>query len=423
MKILWLVNIIFPYPAEKMGLKKNVFGGWLLSSLKNLSNNSEVEKIAIVTTYTGKKIYKIDDKNITYYVVPTKKLIKYNCNLEKSFKSIIEEFSPDIIHINGTEFPHSLAMINASNGNIKTITSIQGLIYKYRDYYFSEISAKDIICNITLRDIIRHNSLYGQRKDFIKRGKYEIEALKKSDYIIGRTSWDKACVNDITDIKKYRFCNESLREVFYQGKWDINKIDRNTIYISQASYPIKGFHKVLLAVSILKKDYPNIIVNVAGTNITKNDNFKSRLKMTGYAKYLLKLIKKLGLENNIKFIGLQSDKEVHDLLLKSHVFVQGSSIENSPNSVGEAMLLGVPIVASYVGGTADMLKDKEEGLLYPFSESEMLANYIKDIFSNDELAISFGNNAQEHAKITHSLEHNSKKLFDIYKEVINNEKN
>lgn len=423
MKILWLVNIIFPYPAEKMGLKKNVFGGWLLSSLNSLSHNNEVEKIAVVATYVGKQFYKIDDEKISYYVVPTKSLTKFNRHLENSFKNIIDEFNPDIIHINGTEFPHSLSMINASGGKVKTITSIQGLVYKYFNYFMAEIPSKDVIFNITLRDIIRHNNLYGQRKDFLKRGKYELEALKRSDYIIGRTSWDKACINDITDVKKYRFCNESLREVFYQGKWDINKINRNTIYISQASYPIKGFHKVLLAISILKKDYPDIVVKVAGANIIKRDNYIERLKIAGYGKYLIKLIKKLKLEENIEFIGLQSDKQVHDLLLKSHVFVQASSIENSPNSLGEAMLLGVPIVASYVGGTADMLKDKEEGLLYPFSESEMLAKYIKDIFSNDELAVSLGNNAQKHAKITHSLDYNSKKLFDIYKEVVNNEKN
>lgn len=423
MKILWLVNSVLPYPTEILGLKKNVFGGWLISSLNNLSSNSEVEKIAIVATYSGKELHKIENEKITYYVIPTKCITKFDADLENKFKYIINEFKPDLIHINGTEFPQSLSMINASNGSVKTITSIQGLVYKCSDYYMSDVKIKDFICNITLRDIIRCDSLYNQKRAFFRRGKYEIDVLKKSDYIIGRTSWDKACVNDITDVRKYRFCNESLREVFYQGKWNIENIDRNTIFISQASYPIKGFHKLLFAINILKKDYPNIMVKVAGTNIVKCDSFKEHLRITGYGKYLRRLIKKMKLEENVEFIGLQSDTQVHDLLLKSHVFVQASSIENSSNSLGEAMLLGVPIVASYVGGTADMLRDKVEGLLYPFHESDMLAKYIKDIFSDDELAVSLGKKAQEHAKITHSLKQNSQNVFNIYKEVINSEGN
>ena len=68
-----------------------------------------------------------------------------------------------------------------------------------------------------------------------------------------------------------------------------------------------------------------------------------------------------------------SEQQMLDYLLKSNVFVQTSSIENSTNSLGEAMLIGMPCVASNVGGTSDMLKDKNEGYLYPFGDYNLLA--------------------------------------------------
>ena len=53
-----------------------------------------------------------------------------------------------------------------------------------------------------------------------------------------------------------------------------------------------------------------------------------------------------------------------------------SSIENSPNSLGEAQLLGVPCIASDVGGVTDMIPNKECGIIYRFEEVELLAKHI-----------------------------------------------
>ena len=72
--------------------------------------------------------------------------------------------------------------------------------------------------------------------------------------------------------------------------------------------------------------------------------------------------------------------------LQSHVFVCPSFIENSPNSVGEAQLLGIPCIASFVGGVSDMVVDGETGLLYRFEEVEMLAAAVCRIFTDDKFA-------------------------------------
>lgn len=92
------------------------------------------------------------------------------------------------------------------------------------------------------------------------------------------------------------------------------------------------------------------------------------------------MLKKYNIQERFEFEGFLSADEMKQLLLESNVFVCPSSIENSPNSLGEAMILGVPCVASDVGGISDMLTHNEEGFLYPFDDSYKMAFYIRKTF-------------------------------------------
>ena len=103
--------------------------------------------------------------------------------------------------------------------------------------------------------------------------------------------------------------------------------------------------------------------------------------------------------------------------LKSHVFVSASSIENSSNSVAEAMLLGMPVIASAVGGIPDMLTDKKEGFLYQSDAPYMLAHYIMKLFDDDQISESCGQAARKRALYDHDQELNNQKLIEIYEKV------
>ena len=82
------------------------------------------------------------------------------------------------------------------------------------------------------------------------------------------------------------------------------------------------------------------------------------------------------------------------------------------------MILGVPCVASYVGGIPDMLKDKDEGFLYQHDAPYMLAHYVCTIFENEDLALKFSKNAREHALMTHDRKENTRRLIEIYSEIV-----
>lgn len=415
MKVLWIVNAMFPYPAKQINNAVSCFGGWAHSLYESLNKNNEI-KFCIVSTYTGRELKKYKDNSTTYYLIPNKKENKYNNKLKKYWKVIIEDFQPDIVHIHGTEYPKSLPLIDIYP-NLNYVVSIQGFLNSCKRLVNCNLSFFTLLKNITLRDALKPKTGLLMSSDINNRAKYEKIIIEKVNNVIGRTTWDKAQVLAINPQINYYHCEENLRASFYEDQWNINQIEKYTLFFSQAQAPMKGFYIMVDALKILKNKYPNIKIYVAGNNIIRK-SFISSLKRQSYANYLKKQIKKYDLENNIEFTGYLDAENYKKTLLKSHVYVQASSIENSSNSLGEAMILGMPCVASNVGGTKDMLKDGTEGFLYQYTEPELLAYYIEQFFGDNNLCKEKGLMAREHALSRHDWENNAKTTLRIYKKII-----
>lgn len=419
MKILWLTNIPLPEASLLLEDKPLPFGGWLLGVSETLSS-SEYTNLSVAFPQKGIKGYKkLSGERIDYYAFNP---IKTNeagsiINIEL-FQNIINEANPDIVHIHGTELAHSLTMIKACElNNVNGVISIQGLVSKVAKHMYANLPSKAIL-GFTLRNFINQDSVYWMKKSFQKRGNNEIEALKRASHIIGRTTWDRAITNQINPKAEYHFCNETLRGEFYKHQWSINNCEKYSVFLSQGQYSIKGLHYVLEALPMILNRFPSSKIYISGKDITKSDTVKDQLYMTYYGKHIKKLIKKLGLEENVFFTGPLDEEKMCQRYLKSHVFVCPSSIENSPNSLGEAMILGVPSVASYVGGIPDMLKDEEEGFLYQHDAPYMLAHSICEIFERKDLALKFSRNARKHALKTHDKDENIRNLIEIYNNIL-----
>lgn len=418
-KILWLINIPLPEASQLMGEKPSPFGGWLINASKDLANKEGVELSIAFPSNKASKFNELKGEKIKYYpFTPIKDRDKKIIENYESFTKLLDNLKPDLVHIYGTELAHTLSMVNVcKKENIKTVISIQGLVSVIEKHMFSNLPFK-VIYGFTLRNLIRRDSVYGLKRAFCERGKNEIEALKNTNHIIGRTTWDKACTAQINPNAKYHFCNETLRDEFYKHKWELDRCEKQSIFLSQGQYPIKGLHYVLEAFPIILRRFPDTKLYVSGKNIIKSDTLKDKLLMTYYGKYIKKMIMKLGLENNVIFTGPLDEKSMCERYLKSHVFVCPSSVENSPNSLGEAMILGVPCVASDVGGVSDMMRHSEEGFVYQSDAPYMLAHYVCEIFDNKDLALKLSRVAREHALKTHDRQENSRRLLEIYKNII-----
>ena len=164
---------------------------------------------------------------------------------------------------------------------------------------------------------------------------------------------------------------------------------------------------------LILRHYPDASIRIAGHDLTKSSSFKDILKLTGYGRYIKRLIRQLNLQDNVSFVGSISAVDMKHEYLNCNVFVCPSSIENSPNSLGEAQILGVPCVASYVGGVPDMMVGCEDNL-YRFEEIEMLAYKICRIFDNINMS---NKDLVDKAVERHNPLYNSEMLYNIYNEV------
>lgn len=418
MKILWISNTIFPDPSEFLGIESPIYGGWMYGLAKRLSLSNKV-RLAVATTYPGADLKKITLSEIDYFLLPCKNNRNYNSTLELFWEQVVTDFQPDVVHIHGTEYAHGLACMRKLP-NLNYVVSIQGLVRVYSKYFFAGISWQEILLNITFRDVIKSETIFQLKQKFINQGKLEKEYLLNSQHTIGRTNWDFVHAKTMNPNINYHFCNESLRDRFYNAeKWNFENCEPYTIFLSQAGYPIKGLHQVIKSVAILKKDYPQLKIKIGGGNIINNKSLLDRIKRTGYGNYVLKLIKNNNLEENFTFLGSLSEEQMISEYQKANVFICPSSIENSPNSLGEAQLIGVPVVAAYVGGIPDMVENNKTGLLYRFEEIEMMAQCVRRIFTDSELVLELSKNSIIAASSRHHIQINLDKTISIYNTIMN----
>lgn len=410
--VLWVTNIMLPAVSSCLGKKVQYGGGWMEALLADLSRNEDLN-LAVATIYDGKEIKQLKYKSITYYLLPFHNSIQnYEPALESAFLQIREWFQPDIIHLHGTEYPWKNAALSLLPPE-RLVISLQGLLGICVRYYLAGLSCWDVWSNLTLRDLIKRTSIYREQKAFQRAGEFERKALQKVAHVIGRTSWDRVHALAVNPKLHYHFCNENLRSAFYGPQWNIETKENFSLFLSQGAYPLKGLHIVLKAMYLLKANYPDLHLYVAGNDITS----VSLIHYSSYGKYLKKMIKKYDLRTNVTFTGPLDADSMVKYYLRAHVFICPSAIENSPNSLGEAQLLGVPCIASYVGGIPDMAQNGA-ALLYRFEEWEMLAALISSLFVSPETCCRLSGEARKQALLRHNRQKNALQMHDIYYSMI-----
>lgn len=455
MRVLWVCNIMLPMIAEQLHMEAGNKEGWiagLASAVLGGQRESGIEMAVAFPAPSGltqaqgvrthgesgicRGSLEAENGALSWYGFREDVVNPhiYAEDLERQMSEIAEDFRPDIVHCFGAEYPHTLAMCRAFPDKSRLLVGIQGICAAIADAYFADLPEK-VIRSVTLRDILRRDSIVQQQKKFALRGRMERESLRLAGNITGRTAWDRQYARECSPAARYYEMNETLRPVFYEKEWRADQCEPHSIFVSQGDYPLKGLHYMLLALSEILAVYPDARVYVAGNSIVRYGSIGEKLKISAYGRYLRRLIRQGGLEGHVVFMGRLDAGQMLERYLKSHLFVCCSSLENSPNSLGEAMLLGMPCVSADVGGVSSIFTHGQDGLLYEGCKiqknntsnndkkqlqliSDRLAEAVLDMWGDLEKQVQYCIHARKHAEKTHNRNVNYHRMMEIYSEII-----
>lgn len=417
MKVLWVSLVKFPPLCEHLGEAVPAHCGWMYSSAKAMLKEMPEVRLGVMIYSYGRNYKRYDIEGITYYLIPTAKIDRTSKKQIEACRQAIRNFSPDLIHIHGTEHSLAKAVCMANEDGTRVVANIQGLAGPYMRYADGGLSLWNKWTNITLLDFYRGTFLLNAKRSFKLRAECEHYVLTHITDIIGRTQWDQAHVITINPNLRYHFMNETLRDSFYEKPlWSYDRCKKHTIFVSNSGSALKGAHQVLNALPIILRQYPDTIVNFCGSSVMSN-KLKDLLRFQGYHLYLRRLVKRLHLQEHVRFLGSLSETQMKQQFLDANVYVLPSAIENSPNSLCEAQILGTPVVASYCGGTPTLLTDGQTGHFYRYEEYEMLAQIVIRLFEQDNFTcLSLAE--MKVASHRHNREQNARRLAEIYHNIM-----
>lgn len=421
MKVLWFSNT--PANASEYLNQSTHGGGWLKTLDIEIQDKIELH----VAFYHNSIEKKFKYLNTTYHVLNGKsnkikilknllfKRQKYEADLPE-YLEVIERVKPDIIHIHGTE-DFFLSIVNQTN--IPIVVSIQGILNgifrKYLNYFtLSDLKYKNYKLEFNLKKILFNKNFYSNYKDLEQKKNKEKEYLKYVKFIIGRTDWDYYYTKSLAPSAKYFKVDEVMREPFYQldkintkGNYESNKI---ILHSTLSDSPYKGIEVILEASKILNELHFDFEWRIAG--ITENDTTIKILKK-----------KENNISKNIIFLGKLIDIELKAKLEECNIFVMASHIDNSSNSLCEAMLQAKPCIGTFAGGTSTIIENNVDGILIQSGDPYTLAGSIISLSRDNDLQKKISKNARIKSLNKHNKNQIINQLINAYKEILNDSRN
>lgn len=411
MKVLWF-NVSEPSRYTGNGA---IIAGWQDSLEKIIKKNDDIDLFVAFESTAVKEKKNID--GVTYIPMAKSQSFvdkiwgKFSWNRESKHcveraVRVVNEVKPDLIHIFGNEWPFGLI---AKSVDVPVVIHIQGSIVSYNNSLYppgyNELSFFKTFFFHPLKLFFFALSC----KKAKSRKNMEECIWETVSHYMGRTSWDFALSRIMSPNSKYYHVDEALRDTFIQSseQWTLPLDGKIKILTTGISSFWKGPEMLLKTARILKNLNIPFEWNVVGS-ISKD------------VKYLVEKTEKISFEEcGVRILGFVDQKKLKEFLLASTMYVHTAYIENSPNSICEAQILGLPIVSTNVGGIDTLISNNEDGILVPANDPWRMAYSIISLSRDHDRMLFLSKNAKNKALNRHSPEVIYKQIMDCYESIVN----
>ena len=335
----------------------------------------------------------------------------YSKENKKKMKEALEDFKPDIVHLNNFQRQLSASIVDAiKEKNIPMVFTAhdvqaicpaktmldnnKNICEKCLGGNYKNCIKNNCIKNSKLKSILgaiegkyyRNKKIYTQKIDYIITPS---EFYKKELVEDGMPESKIKALHNFVDVKQYDIERTDAGYGFYFGRLSKEKGILNLIEA------FKKIGKGILYIAGEGPEKENI------EKIIKEDNLQDRVKLLGF---------------------LSSDKVKQYVSNARFIVVPSIWYENCPYSVMETLAIGKPVVGAKIAGIPELVKDGENGLLYEYNNTDELANKMRKLFENEKLAKQFGDNAKKIAQKLYAKETYYDKIEEIYTKILKGKK-
>lgn len=414
MRVLWFTTVLPQAVARHLQMEGGEGQGSWIESLEQATRAHGALELAVATPC--REVYTPFESNgVMYYGLPVFEAQSRIGRVVSGWRSgsalpdmnaacagVVRDFKPDLIHVHGTENPFGLL---TPHTRVPVVISLQGLLTVYEKFYFCGMTSRDIAALALNKDfLLGRGSIQGYWQCSAMAAR-ERTIIRANSSFMGRTAWDKEVLGAINPKASYYHCDEVLRQPFYQAEWTRHAAKPEVIFCTSNTLAWKGAECLIEALAILRSaGHRDVRLRIAGIPPEGPGNriFAARAR-------------KHGVMDSIKWLGrLDADQLVRELLATS-VFAYPTHIDNSPNALCEALMVGVPTVTTYAGGVPSLLDDEREGLLCQDGDPYALAGKLHRLLDDSELAAEKGVRARQRALRRHDPGTIVDSLLEVYR--------
>ena len=410
MNVLWFVNIPFPPVSARLGRAVAGSGWWLIDLAARIAQDRAVRLTVAHCSHRYGRFEAFEQEGITYWMIPAKQA-EYegwrSGRLARRLADLVNHSDAEIVDVHGTERPYGLI---SSFVRQPVVITIQGLMTALAAGMGGGKSLARVLFLQTRRagDVKWAVAEIHKKVRTLARCPIERRIFRENRWFIGRTDWDHLTARRLSpNLRGYYSCPRILRRPFYDTAWLGPESGEQRVFTSARCEPYKGLDDLIRCLHQLKTTFPELSVRIAG------DCYPY-----GWGGYLRRLAGELEVDERVHFLGYLNAQQIAEELRRTSVYVHPSYVDNSPNSLAEAMCVGVPCVGSTTGGIPSMIRDGETGLLFQTGSVAELSEKVSAILGDADLAARLARQARAVARERHDPDRVARTTLDIYQKVL-----